>query len=443
MESYVIDAGWLLTPSNKLISDARVIIENKKIIYSGKKTSSPSLPTGSEHISYPKGLILPAFVNAHTHLPETLIRGICDDKNLEEWLFNHVWKVEPAMRAEDAKAGALLGIAEMISNGVVAFNDQYFYADSIAEAVKETGVKAYLSPSIFEHDGQAESKTIINSFQKNLDVFNRWHQYDDRIFIGFGPHAPYTVDQEWLAKITEAILQRNTKMHIHLQETTKENEDAQKKWGCSPIELMEKLESLPVVFAAHCVHTSSNDRRLLAEHQTPVLSCPQSNLKTASGITPIPEYLQQNIQVCLGTDGSASNNNLDVLEEVRLVSLMHKALNYDPTLMDMYDSFSLATKTGANIFSKEIYSGTLAENSPADLIVVNLDNIATTPIIKPFSNFIYSSGNSQVAVTMCNGKLLYKDGKFNNLDFNEVKNSAQKSTEGMITRSGYSVDLNS
>ncbi|OLS26231.1 MAG: 5-methylthioadenosine/S-adenosylhomocysteine deaminase [Candidatus Heimdallarchaeota archaeon LC_3] len=440
MESYTIDAGWLLTPSNKLISDARVITENKKIIYLGKKSNSPQLSRGSEYFVYPKGLILPPFVNGHTHLPETLIRGICDDQSLQVWLNDHIWKVEPVMNAVDAKIGALLGIAEMISNGIIAFNDQYFYADSIAEAVKETGVKAFLSPSIFEHEGQAESKTIPKSFQKNIDVFNRWHKYDDRIFIGFGPHATYSIEQEWLAKITEATKERNTKMHIHLNETKFEVAEAIKNRNCSPIALMDKLEALPVIMAAHCVHTDANDRKLLAKHQTIVLSCPQSNLKIAAGITPLPEYINQNIQVCLGTDGSASNNNLDMLEEVRLISLIHKGLNYDPTVMNIYEAYALATSSGANIFSKEIFSGALLENSPADIVVANLNSLATTPIIRPFSNFIYSAGNSQIVLTMSNGKLLYKDGKFLTINIENLKESAQRATEGMIDRSDYTIN---
>jgi 5-methylthioadenosine/S-adenosylhomocysteine deaminase len=424
----------LLNKDFKIIENSQINIEDQTITYVGPQKNAQHIPD-AEVIDYStKGLAVPPFINAHTHLPETLIRGICDDKTLHEWLYDHVWAVEPAMTSSDAKIGALLGIAEMIASGTIGFVDQYFYSNSIAEAVLETGVKAYLAPSIFD---TPESKTIEGSFQTNKVVFDRWHGQDNRIFVGFGAHAPYSVPKEWLEEIIEATKERKTILHIHLNETKKELQDAKDTWGCSPIELMDQLGALDYTYAVHCIHTSETDQALLAQHKTPILSCPQSNMKIGAGIAPLPLYLSKNIHVCLGTDGSASNNNLDMLEEVRLVSLVHKALNYDPTLMDSKTVFSLATSNASRLFPIGVYSGVIEEGLPADLVVYNLDNWITTPNIRPFSNLLFAASSNQVALTMSNGKLLYKEGNFLTLDINQIKESAQKATDGMISRSGY------
>ena len=434
--SYKILTRWLLADNGKILHNAQINIEAEKITFVGLQKNADPIPD-AEIIDYSKkGLAVPPFINAHTHIPETLIRGICDDATLHDWLYNHVWKVEPAMNSSDAKIGTLLGIAEMIASGTIGFVDQYFYADSIAEAVLESGVKAFLAPSIFD---TPESKTIEKSFQVNKTIYDKWHGKDNRIFIGFGPHAPYSISQEWLEKITEATKERNTFLHIHLNETKKENNDALKEWGCSPIELMAKIDALDHTFAAHCVHTSDKDKDLLAKHQTPVLSCPQSNLKIAAGITPLPEYLEKNIHVCLGTDGSASNNNLDMLEEVRLTSLIHKGLTYDPTIMKSHTTFNLATKNASKLFPSGIYTGMLKKDAPADIVIYDLDHWATTPQIKAFSNLLFAASSSQVACTIANGKILYQDGMFYTLDIEQVMKMAQKAADGMIDRSGYEV----
>ena len=192
MSNYIIKAKYALKNNFDIIKDAEIEITNKIITYLGKERSGRK--EEFTYLSFPYGLVMPAFVNGHTHLPETLIRGLCDDEDLHTWLFDHVWQVEPSMTAEQAKVGALLGIAEMIRSGTVAFIDQYFYAHQIAEAVAESGVKAFLAPSIFE--GNAETKTIERAFQQNKKVFDTWHGHDNRIFIGFGPHAHYSVPEE-------------------------------------------------------------------------------------------------------------------------------------------------------------------------------------------------------------------------------------------------------
>lgn len=431
---YKILARWALGEDNRLIQNPTILVEGEKIVFVGPTKNAPPC-NDVETIEVPKGLVVPPFLNAHTHLPETLIRGLCDDAALHEWLFDHVWQVEPAMTAIDAKIGALLGIAEMVQTGTVGFIDQYFYANEIAEAVSETGVKAFLSPSIF--DGNPETKTIEAGFNRNKEIFDKWHGHGNRIFVGFGAHAPYTIPREWLTKIIDAAAERQTKVHIHLSETQKEVIDAKKEWGCSPIEYMDQLGGLPHSYAAHCVHTSAEDQELLVRHQTPVLSCPQCNLKIGSGIAPIPEYLSKGVRVCLGTDGSASNNNLDMLEEVRLTAILHNGVLRDPIAVPSTKALELGTKNAADLLPDKTYSGVLAAGKPADIAVVDLGTTNNTPVINPLSNWLFASHGNNVVLTISNGKILYRDGMFLTLDVEDLRLKAQKSIDAMMARADY------
>ena len=236
MSNYIIKAKYALKNNFDIIKDAEIEITNKIITYLGKERSGRK--EEFTYLSFPYGLVMPAFVNGHTHLPETLIRGLCDDEDLHTWLFDHVWQVEPSMTAEQAKVGALLGIAEMIRSGTVAFIDQYFYAHQIAEAVAESGVKAFLAPSIFE--GNAETKTIERAFQQNKKVFDTWHGHDNRIFIGFGPHANYSVPEEAFKEIIAETKQRKTKIHTHVSETQKEVKEAKENYNLTPVAYLDK-----------------------------------------------------------------------------------------------------------------------------------------------------------------------------------------------------------
>ncbi|MHA2250647.1 MAG: amidohydrolase [Candidatus Kariarchaeaceae archaeon] len=433
MTELSIQAKWLYRPDGKIIQDAHVVIEDKKIVYAGK-IDQKQIPNGTDRIDIPKGFIVPPFINAHTHLPETLIRGICDDKDLNEWLWNNVWQLEPKMEHSDARVAAQLGIAEMISSGTIGFIDQFYFSDQIAEVVKETGVKALLCPSIFDRSKWNVSKNIEEAFHENMRVIKKWHKNDNRIFVGFGPHAPYTVSDELYLRIHEEAVRYDTKIHTHLNETRGEVKESLAKFNLTPIEKMEKIGVLDRIIAAHCIHLSDNDKRLLQKYPVPVLHCIQSNLKIAAGIAEIPELLKLEIPVCLGTDGSASNNNLEMLEEVRLTALIHKGVHNDPTLVDAETALKLGTSNASVLFPKNVFTGRIESNNPADLLVVDLDRVNTTPIIHPLSNWVFSGNTSNVALSISNGKILFDRGKFTTIDIEKVKDNAQNSTNSMIER---------
>lgn len=435
-EIYSIEAKWTLGPNNETLKDQQILVEDKKIVYIGKFDGSKT-PQGTERLKFPKSLVCPPFINAHTHIPETLVRGLIDDVDLKEWLFNHVWKVEPMMKAEDARVGAQLGVAEMIKSGTIGFNDQYFYSDQIAQVVYESGVKAFLAPSIFG-EFNPESKTVDDAFNKSLEVIKKWHKKDDRIFVGFGPHAAYTVTEEMFLRIYEQAEKNDTYIHTHVNESRREVDEAFENNGESAVQTFDRLGILDRIFAAHCVHLDEKDIELLLKYKVPILHNLQSNLKIGSGIAPIPEYLDRGLQVMVGTDGNASNNNLDMLEEIRLIALLHKGIHQDPKLIDAKTALNMGTRNASVLFPKGVYSGILDEGHPADLIIVDQNRINMSPVINPFSNWIFSANASNVCFTMCNGKVLYNDGILTTLNEEKIIEAAQKSTDRMMSEANYS-----
>lgn len=433
-----IDSRWVYYPEkNRLIENGRIIIENNKIIYSGPidTNNSNSNIAGHERFTFEKGITLPGFINGHTHLPETLLRGICDDQTLQTWLYDYIWKVEPQMTPENAYWGSMLGIAEMLSSGTVGFNDQYFYADKIAEAVSETGIKAMLSPSIF-FNGNPEADSMEEAFKNAKNAFKKWNGNNERIWIGFGPHAPYTVDKDWFLKITSEARKLNTTIHTHLNETKEEVNNALKNWNMRPIEWVNDMGIFDVVkSAAHCIWLSDHELEILKSNNISILHCPKSNAKIGAGIADIPNAIEKGVNVTLGTDGQASNNKLDMIEEMAFTALIHKAIKGNPTVMPTHEVIKMATTNGSNLFPKNIYAGTLEENTTADITVIDLDTVNTTPIINPVSHLIYAINKENVAMTIVDGEILYLHGNLLLMNIQEVKDKSQKATMEMIAKS--------
>ncbi len=437
---YLLQSRWMISPDFKVTRNPSIVIEDEVIVEVTKNDSTPST-RGHERKSFEKGLLCPAFVNAHTHLPETLLRGLCDDKSLHEWLFDYIWRVEPQMTNQDAKIGALLGCAELIASGCAGFIDQYFYAGEIAEAVFETGMKGYLFPSIFGEETvqyNPESSTVKESFERAKEVHAAWNEKENRIFVGFGPHAPFTVSEEWLSRIAATAASLGTKLHIHLNETQREVKEAKEQWGMTPIEKVADMRILEHCLAAHCIHVTDKEIALLRDIKVPILHCPQSNLKVAAGIAPIPKYLAAGAGelICLGTDGQASNNNLDILEEVMLTAVLHKGLHNDPTSVTAAEALQMATRNPAQVFPKDSFCRGIKPGEKADLMVFDLNKAHLTPVLDPLSNLVYSAHGSDVQLTMSNGRILYENGQFQTLDIDKVLQSASASTREMCKRAG-------
>jgi len=429
----VIDSRWIYYPqTEKLVENGRIIMEGSKIIYSGVQDDKIDGQTGDyEYYKFESGIIIPGMINAHTHIPMTLQRGICDNKNLQTWL-DYIWSVEPKLTSEDVYWGTMLGIAEMLASGTVGFNDQYFYSDHIAKAVHETGIKAVLAPSIF-FDGNPEADSMEEALNIAKAVHENWNGKDKRIWVQFGPHAPYTVDGDWFDIVADEARNRGTTLHTHLNETEYEVLESKKAHSLRPVEWMEEIGVLDIInSAAHCIHLSQNEIDLLKKYNVNVLHCPKSNAKIGSGIANIPHLLKEGVNVCLGTDGQASNNKLDMFEEMAFEVLIHKAVHKDPTIIKTEDVLRMTTCNASSLFPENSYSGTLEANTQADLVVIDLNSPSTTPIIDPVSHLVHAVGREQVVMTVVNGSILYHNGNFLTLDIEKIKKESQRVTDRLI-----------
>ncbi|MCX8173192.1 MAG: amidohydrolase [Thermoplasmata archaeon] len=409
----------------KVLRDASVYIEDGKILWVGKG----EVPSGIEKIDARKCAVLPALVNAHTHLPETVLRGLCDDHNLQEWLNDYIWPAENKLKAEDARIAALLGCAELIHNGIGFFVDQYFYAKEIAESAVTAGIKALLCPSVF--DNCPEGKGIENQFAIARNFVQEWQGKHERIFTGIGPHAPYTVSDEYLTRIAEFAGARGLHIHIHLSETEWENTESQRKFGETPAERLHRIGLLgEKTLLAHCVHLSQKDVKLIASAKSTILHCPQSNLKLSSGIAKV-ESFRNSINVLVGTDGNASNNNLDVLEELRTACMLQKYL-FGPEAMPLSSAFRMISSNAGLLGCS--YRGLIAPGMPADLAVLPLSKSHLQPVHDIHSNIIYSANGTDMRDLIVDGKVVMRDYKIVAFDERRVIEEAGRVAERILEK---------
>ena len=311
------------------------------------KTISKELPQGyegAEVIDADGKIAVPGMVNTHTHAAMTLLRSYADDMVLMDWLQNKIWPAEDGLTDDDIYWGTMLSIAEMLKSGTTCFADMYFSMDRVADAVAETGIRAVLSRGLTGFSDENFAK-----LEENAALFKERHNScNGRIRVMLGPHAPYTCSMDYLKKVVAKAQELGSEIHMHLAETRGEVDDCIKEHGMSPIKLMDSIGMFECgTLAAHCVHVDEEDMALMAAKHVRVAHNPQSNLKLASGIAPVPAMLKHGITVGLGTDGTSSNNNLDMLEECRLAAMLHKNMTGDPQILPAAEALALATSEGA------------------------------------------------------------------------------------------------
>ena len=423
MEDIIIENATVIP-----VRPAGVVLENHSVlIQDGKISAVASRDTIKENfmlnnvkiIDGKNKLVLPGLINGHTHLPETLLRGICDDEMLEKWLWDNVWVWEGRMTAKEAKAGSLLGCLELIKNGVTGFIDQFYYANEIAEAVVESGIRGLLCPSVF--DNNAEAGSIDNCFKRACEVVDQWYGKNERVMWGMGPHAPYTVDKEWLWKIKDFGHDRQLPIHIHMQETQWEVDEAKKNFGKTPFQYLKEIDLLTEpILAAHCVFSSEEDRKIMAEHDIHVLHNPTSNLKLSSGIAPVTDYLDAGINVTVGTDGNGSNNDLDMLSEIQLAALLQKFRTGKPTAMPLDRTLDTATINGAKAMGMGDKLGTLEVGKLADVVIMDCSGVNMNPPHNPLSNLVYSSSSKDIETVIVGGTIVMENRKVLTMDEEKV-----------------------
>lgn len=376
-----------------------------------------------------KRAAIPGFFNAHTHAAMTLFRGWADDMPLKEWLETKIWPTEAKLSEKDVFWGAKLACLEMIKSGTTFFNDMYWHWHGTAKAVEEMGMRAAVSAVFldqFDHDKAREQ------IETNKRLFKDSKEYSERVMFSLGPHALYTVSKESLVWMKEFAAQHNLLIHFHLSETKKEVDDCLKQHKKRPVEYLNDIGFLgPEVSAGHAVWLSDSEIRLLAKNRVTVVHNPVSNMKLAVGeVFPYERLKQAGVRACLGTDGCASNNNLDMLEEMKFAALLQKYRANNPTLMSGPEIFSMSTANGADAFG--INAGILAEGALADLVLVDMTNSQLVPRHDLLSNLVYSANGSCVDTTICDGKILMENRKVPGED--EIKEKAQQVAEELISR---------
>jgi 5-methylthioadenosine/S-adenosylhomocysteine deaminase len=393
-----------------------IAIEGSEIVSVGPPKSRPA-GWEPERVISARGMVaMPGFVNAHTHAAMTLLRGYADDMPLMQWLEQKIWPLESRLVADDIYWGAMLCIVEMIRGGTTTFADMYFWMDRVAEAVAQSGIRASLSRGLIGFQANGDE-----ALRDSVDFIKTWHgQADGRITTKLGPHAAYTCPPDYLKKVIALSEELGVGLHIHVAETKSELQTISKQYQTTPVEHLEKigLFTRPVL-AAHCVHLSKKDIEICRQWDVKVVHNPQSNMKLASGVAPVPLMLQAGIKVALGTDGAASNNNLDMMEEMRAAALLHKVFTLDATAVPAYQALQMATRYGAEALGlKDV--GFLSAGMKADIILVDFQQPHLYPCHDVLAHLVYAAHSGDVHTVIINGEILMEDRELKTIDVEKI-----------------------
>ena len=401
------------------VQSADIIIEDDRIGFVGRVVNGNVLADHVKNLKVIDGkgkLAVPGLINAHTHASMTLLRSFADDKKLMDWLQEDIWPIEAKMTREDIYCGAALAAVEMIRSGTTAFADMYGPCmDEVAKVVDEAGIRGVLSRGLIGiNDG-------YKKLAENVELFKNFHNTaNGRITVMMGPHAIYTCPPEYLKKVAEAAQELGAEIHIHMNETLDEINQCIKDYGKRPFEVVNETGLFETgALAAHCVHLSDEEINIIKDKKIRVAHNPGSNMKLASGVAPIPRLIDEGVVVALGTDGASSNNNLDMLEEIKLAALLHKVHNLDPLAIPAVTAFKLGTENGAEAIGlKDI--GRIEKDYKADIVLYDMKNVEWQPKYNPMSLLVYSANSSSVDTVIVDGKILMERGELKTLDEEKI-----------------------
>lgn len=408
-----------MTERGLVLKDMDVLIEGSRI-----KKIAKDINVSGEVLDGKGKLLIPGFINSHTHLGMSLFRNYADDLDLNTWLFGHILPIEAKLTADDIYYGSKQSMVEMIKSGTTSFLDMYFELDRVADAAIELGMRGFLSPGFVDDENTEKRIETIKKLHRDYDG------KDGLIRVAVAPHAIYTVGEENLIKLRDLAKELGTFLHIHVSETKLEVENSIKEHGKSPVKYLNELGlfDLPCV-AAHCVHLDDEDIKILGEKGVSVAHNPSSNLKLASGIARTQDMLDAGVRLSLGTDGASSNNNLNMVEEIHLASLIAKGAFQNPKAMTAYDTLYMATMGGAVAMGMEKDLGSVEEGKLADLVMVDLSSSHLNPLGNPISALVYSMQASDVETVIINGKLVMVDRQVLALDEEELKKEVNERIE--------------
>ncbi|MBA3030194.1 MAG: amidohydrolase [Desulfobacteraceae bacterium] len=419
----IIKNGMILTldPGDTIIENGMIGIKKDRIAHVGRIVEGPG--QALKVIDAKGGIILPGLVNAHTHAAMSLFRGLADDLPLMDWLNHYIFPAEAKMDADFVYTGTLLACAEMILSGTTTFCDMYLFEDETAKAAKQAGMRCLAGEVLYDFPSPNYG-SIENGFKYTRHLIDKWKN-DPLISIAVEPHSPYTCSPELLQRASELAMAHNIPLVIHMAETRHEISEIREKYGRSPFAHLDHLGVLgPHVIADHCVFVDEKEMDLMARNRVKVVHNPESNMKLASGIAPIPALMKKGITVALGTDGCASNNDLDLFSEMDTAAKLHKIAAMDPTVMDARSVLKMATLNGAKALGMEKITGSLEIGKKADVIVVNTNKPHLTPLYNPFSHLVYAAKGSDVVHSIINGRVVMENRTLLTLDLEEVMEKA-------------------
>jgi 5-methylthioadenosine/S-adenosylhomocysteine deaminase len=414
------------------IEDGAIAIKDGKIVFVGKSSSATGIR--AEKLINAKGNVaMPGLINCHTHAPMTLFRGIAEDKPLDVWLKETIWPLEAKLRAEDIYVGALLGCLEMIKSGTTCFADMYFHEEMVARAVEQSGMRAALAQGIIEAGNRRLGRKMFN---ESVDFAKKFNGYaNGRVKAFLGPHAAYSCSQKLLIAISEKASKLGVGVHMHLAESKAMPEDFEKKTGLSEVEFLDRIGFFRGhVLAAHCIRLSENDMRILFKHNVHAAHVPVANMKLGLGAAKIKDLIGLGVNVCLGTDGPASNNTLDMFETMKFAALLQKLTYANPTVLSAYEVLKMATINGAKALWLEDEIGSLETGKRADIILIDFSKPHLKPLHDVFASLVYSARGSDVDTVVVDGKILMENRHVETLDEKSIIKEAEKTALDLLVR---------
>ena len=428
-DQYAIEGGHVLAP-DFTVREANVLVDRK----AGEVIEVGPDVTADETLDATNALVMPGLVNAHTHVAMTLLRGHADDKPLDAWLQEDIWPVEAELTPEDIRIGTELGLVEFIKNGITGFADSYFEVGEIAAATEQSGLRANLCHA-FITIGKDDDASRADA-QEGLEIAREFDgAADGRITTALMPHSLTTAETEYLEEFVPQARESGVPLHFHANETENEVDPLVDEHGKRPLEYADDLGMLTEDdFLAHCVHVDDTEIDLLAERGASVIHCPASNMKLASGIAPIQQMLDAGVNVGLGTDGAASNNDLALFDEIRDAAMIGKLARGDARDVAAEDAVRMATEGSAKAIGLPV--GRLEAGGTADLVVVDFDAPHLTPVHDYVSHLAYAVRGADVRHTICDGQQLMVDREVQTLDEQAIKQQASEAAAGLIERAG-------
>lgn len=424
----IIQARWVLpiVPSRRVFEHCSLVIDDGKVLDIVPHEEAGRRYRAQQTISLAKHLLMPGLVNAHGHAAMSLLRGFADDLPLMTWLQEHIWPAEGEWVGDEfVSDGTALAIAEMLLSGTTCFSDMYFFPERSAEVAHQSGIRAQITFPILDFP-TAWARNADEYIHKGLGLFDQYKNHQ-RIHIGFGPHAPYTVSDAPLQRVVTLAEQLQAPIHIHAHETAHEVEQSVREHGIRPLERLNALGILgPRTQCVHMTQVNDLDLSLLQRTGTSVVHCPQSNLKLASGICPVNKLLNAGINVGLGTDGAASNNDLNMLDEMQSAALVGKIAADDASAVSAWQTLEMATLGGARVLGLEDCIGSLETGKHADVVALELDHPSLNPLYDIASTLVYNNRHVSVSHTWVAGHMLLHNKRLLTLDIDEIMANAAR-----------------